>query len=594
MATSPWGNATLNAANQPRPECEIKVTQSSPYRGLPASAFWRTGFAETSYPPPGLYEPRHHLTKSDRIVTAGSCFAQHVGRTLRNNGFNVLDKEPVSEDPRDIGDQAQAYGYGLYTARYGNIYTARQLKQILLEALGRYTPADPVWERDGHYFDTLRPNIEPEGFASVNDLRAAREHHLQRVKEAFTEADVFVFTLGLTEAWLHRPTGQVYAIAPGTIAGSYDPALHVFKNFRHHEIMSDLRETLDLLKTINPGLRVLLTVSPVPLTATATGDHVLPATILSKSVLRACAGEMREDYPEVDYFPSYEILTSSRGGAKFFEDNLRSVTADGVALAMRTFVTAHMPGAHAVPEETATRAKKKQPGASKKKSKQAAAANEAEPGRVPAERANVVATIAGLAIPASPISSRKKFLDRISGLEDAKPDDVACAEAVVREGDRVLEIGARLGVVSAFLAKTNLPAAIRSYEDNGDLIPHIQELYAINGISQQVDLRPDTVRARPGGKPSEHYRSEAPGHREVQFSDIVSEFKPDVLLMNMRGDEVDFLMQADLKSLRGLAVRWHPKITGIEGLRKCKRRLKKDGFEVIEPVSTRLTWAVTR
>ena len=39
-----------------------------------------------------------------------------------------------------------------------------------------------------------------------------------------------------------------------------------------------------------PKLRILLTVSPVPLTATAGDDHVLLATTYSKSVLRAGRG----------------------------------------------------------------------------------------------------------------------------------------------------------------------------------------------------------------------------------------------------------------------------------------------------------------
>ena len=42
---------------------------------------------------------------------------------------------------------------------------------------------------------------------------------------------------------------------------------------------------------MNPKARLVLTVSPVPLAATASGSHVLPATIYSKSVLRAAAQE---------------------------------------------------------------------------------------------------------------------------------------------------------------------------------------------------------------------------------------------------------------------------------------------------------------
>jgi hypothetical protein len=91
-------------------------------------------------------------------------------------------------------------------------------------------------------------------------------------------------------------------------------------------------------------MRFLLTVSPVPLTATASGEHVLSATTYSKSVLRAVAGQLFSERENVDYFPSYEIITGSLSGAKYFEPNLRSVRAEGVEAAMNTFFAVHDPG----------------------------------------------------------------------------------------------------------------------------------------------------------------------------------------------------------------------------------------------------------
>lgn len=46
-------------------------------------------------------------------------------------------ERPPREMPRDV---AQRFGYGLYSARYGNIYTARQLVQTFREAYGRFQP----------------------------------------------------------------------------------------------------------------------------------------------------------------------------------------------------------------------------------------------------------------------------------------------------------------------------------------------------------------------------------------------------------------------------------------------------------------------
>lgn len=315
------------------------MTRISPYEGLPPGAFWRTGLAEAAYPPPGLYQPRWRLSPADRIVTAGSCFAQHVGRALRRAGYGVIDGEPA---PAGMdAAQAAAQGYGLYSARYGNLYTTRQLRQLLDEAFGAAPDFDAIWQRDGRFYDAKRPGTQPGGLDSAEAVRQARAQHLTRVRAVFSGMDVFIFTLGLTEAWFHRPSGQVYATAPGTIAGAYDPALHGFANFRLAEVRADLDAALTRLRALNPGLRVLLTVSPVPLTATASGAHVLAASTLSKSVLRAAAGEMAADDQGIDYFPSFEMVTSAKAGAGWFEENLRSVKPAAVERVMAEFLRAH-------------------------------------------------------------------------------------------------------------------------------------------------------------------------------------------------------------------------------------------------------------
>jgi hypothetical protein len=91
------------------------------------------------------------------------------------------------------------------------------------------------------------------------------------------------------------------------------------------------------MKAVNGKLRILLTVSPVPLTATNSGRHVLVATTQSKSVLRAVAAQLSDNWRDVDYFPSYEIITSPVFRGAFFEPNLRSVHPRGVAFVMEQF-----------------------------------------------------------------------------------------------------------------------------------------------------------------------------------------------------------------------------------------------------------------
>lgn len=273
-------------------------------------------------------------------MTAGSCFAQHVHRNLMERDWAVLDFEsPKNNFRREV---MLAYGYGQYSARYGNVYSVRQMVQLLHEAYDLETPHAPVWQRpDGKYVDAQRPSIEPDGYETPELVQDARDHHLRNLRRTFECAELLIFTLGLTETWRHEATGTVYPTAPGVIATPDAPQDVSFRNDGHRAIMADLEALNSFGQSRNPNFKLLLTVSPVPLTATGTGGHVLPATTYSKSVLRSAAGEFARGHDNVDYFPSYEIITNAAARGQFFEDNQRSVAASGVSSAMNLFFRAH-------------------------------------------------------------------------------------------------------------------------------------------------------------------------------------------------------------------------------------------------------------
>lgn len=315
----------------------------SPYNNLPSYCFWKTGVVEQDPSSIAqLYTKRFPITPGTRIATAGSCFAQHISRFLRGRKFTVIDMEPPPASTSN--ETAALYGFGLYSARYGNIYAVRQIFQLAQEAFGEFTPCNAIWEKNGRYYDAMRPAVEPNGLDSAAKVAMHRRVHIEHVRRMFLQAEVFVFTLGLTEAWADRESGTVYPTAPGTIAGSFDPETVVFKNFSVAEIVQDFMDFRSLIQRHNPGIKFLLTVSPVPLTATASNNHVLSATTYSKSVLRAAAGELYERFEEIDYFPSYELIASPFSRGAFYETNLRSVTEAGVETVMRVFFSQHGAG----------------------------------------------------------------------------------------------------------------------------------------------------------------------------------------------------------------------------------------------------------
>ena len=311
----------------------------TPYSTLPPFAFWRTGVADlNSFEITGLWQPRFKIARSHKVAPFGSCVAQHIGRSMKERGYAWLSTERSPD--RVPAELAKKYNYDIFTCRTGNIYTTSLLLQWTRWALGKADAPDECWEKEGRFFDPFRPAVEPGGFASAQEMLASRNHTIEAFRRAITECTYFVFTLGLTESWWDPTHSIEYPTCPGTVAGTFDPKKHVFMNQGFSFIYKNLVDAMDLMRAANPRIRFLLTVSPVPLTATASGRHVLVATMASKSILRAVADLARERRWNVDYFPSYEIVNSPVFKGALFEPNQRSVSKFGVNFVMSSFFRA--------------------------------------------------------------------------------------------------------------------------------------------------------------------------------------------------------------------------------------------------------------
>ena len=319
------------------------MDSSNPYANLNSSAFWRSGVSRVSCDDLSfIYKKKFSLAKTDKVVTAGSCFAQHVAQRLKSEPIKVLDYEKAPASiPLHIQKQ---FSYSIYSARYGNIYTAIQLHELANEVFGISDPRFIAWKNTkGRYIDALRPSVEPNGFSSFDELCASRLHHLECVKKCFLDMDVFIFTLGLTEAWIDERTGFVLPSAPGVIAGNMVDNTAHFVNYTYSQVLQAMCSFLRLLnscRTTKPP-KIILTVSPVPLTATASGLHVLCANRLSKATLRLVAHSLYEEFSYIDYFPSFEILTHPKRHSLYFDWNDRSVSKFGVEAAMNCFLSEH-------------------------------------------------------------------------------------------------------------------------------------------------------------------------------------------------------------------------------------------------------------
>jgi hypothetical protein len=294
----------------------------NPYLRYPDKSFWKRSKAKDKLIE-NLWVPKFKIIKNDLIITLGSCFAQHISKWLIINNYNWMNYETDST--------TEDFSFGT-----GNIYTAAQLKLWIQLAFDEENKDHEYILDKERFYDVLKPNGESNGFKNLEELLGSRKKTEQAIKKGFLQSDLFIFTLGLTEGWMNI-NGTPYPVCPGTIKGEYNENEHIFINYTYEEILKDMIYCIEKINSINHKIKIIITVSPVPLVATATQNHVLSATVYSKSVLRVVCEKLKEKYDYVDYFPSFEIISTHALNQINYEVDLRTVKNESVNIVMKHF-----------------------------------------------------------------------------------------------------------------------------------------------------------------------------------------------------------------------------------------------------------------
>lgn len=221
----------------------------------------------------------------------------------------------------------------------------------------------------------------------------------------------------------------------------------------------------------------------------------------------------------------------------------------------------------------------------------------------------IVAECLGVKVPHSAFLTDK----RIERIKTARYEgqEIAGALHVIHEEDRVLEVGAGLGVVGAVIALNAKPQKVLSFEANPELIPTIRALHEVNGLDGRVELRnqvlfagqdrPETVEfhLRSSFLGSSLINAAGRPSRVVQVATadmaaVIAELEPTVLVMDIEGGELALLEAMELSVFRAIVIEFHPEAYEIAGMRRCKRLLREGGFEKVDAVSTRTVWTCVR
>jgi len=279
--------------------------------------------------------PSFSIGKADSVFAIGSCFARNLEGALHKAGMNVLSRKI---ELGKIGDDVGA------ATNFLNKYNASSILNDLKWALDRdsFPGEDIIYSvSDEVYCDPQLGLIRlPYPLADIMDMRARYLDAMAQV----AMADVVIITLGYVETWYDKELDLYLNIAPPPRLCAKFPDRFEFRVLGFEDVLQALEDIYALLKTHRKKpLKMLLTVSPVPLVSTFRDVDVLVANTYSKSVQRAAAETFVAGKQDVDYFPSYEFVTLSNPAICWARGDYRHVSPDIVARIMSNVLVSYAP-----------------------------------------------------------------------------------------------------------------------------------------------------------------------------------------------------------------------------------------------------------
>jgi isopentenyl diphosphate isomerase/L-lactate dehydrogenase-like FMN-dependent dehydrogenase len=252
----------------------------------------------------------------DTFFCLGSCFARNIEEHLIYHGVSVLSRRIVSpkqEWPNRVNGFVNKFTTHSMRNEVDWVIAPPAIDATLFE------------EQSGGWIDLqLSPHVAPVTLERAIERRAyLTRDYFNRLREA----SVIVMTLGLNEVWFDRATGRHVNAAPSYHATRRDSDRYELLITDVDDNVVELNQMRRLILSVNPRARIIVTVSPVPLSETFSGRDVLIANMYSKSTLRAAADIFAQSHDDVDYFPSYDIVSMSPRATSYDADCLHVADA---------------------------------------------------------------------------------------------------------------------------------------------------------------------------------------------------------------------------------------------------------------------------
>ncbi|MFY0654813.1 MAG: GSCFA domain-containing protein [Cyclobacteriaceae bacterium] len=223
------------------------------------------------------------LGLNDKVLTIGSCFSDVIGSYLSGYKFKAVVNP------------------------FGTVYNPISIFNLLTEEEWNWSRLvevnDLVFHYDAHSSFCAESNDELK--EKLGDLKSQTINKLR-------SADWLIVTFGTSLVYRLKDTNEIVANCHKIPQSQFEKhALSV------KDMLKAFEEFYEEIKVQNPGLKIILTVSPVRHIKDGLVDNAV-----SKSKLRISCDEIDQQYENVHYFPSYEIMMDDLRDYRFYKPDM--------------------------------------------------------------------------------------------------------------------------------------------------------------------------------------------------------------------------------------------------------------------------------
>jgi hypothetical protein len=247
------------------------------------------------------------LGYQSRCLFMGSCFTEEIGGRMLSHKFPVMiNPFGTLFNPASICDN-------LEMLIEGKVFSVDDL-----------CVHDGMWFSFSHYTGFDRRD-QQECLALVNRSMQDASSFISRC------SDIFI-TLGTAWAFVYNATGKLVANCHKLPSADFTR-----KILDPEEICERFEHMLSALHKINPGARIIFTVSPV--------RHWKDGAVnnqLSKSILLLSIHRLMKKHQHISYFPAYEIFMDELRDYRFYAADMLHPSETGSAYVWERFCDAWM------------------------------------------------------------------------------------------------------------------------------------------------------------------------------------------------------------------------------------------------------------